>query len=102
MDVRKVGGGTPEASAPRANCFAGLAGGNGIGEAGPCHRAVRMDLRLGQVARVVWLRIFITGVDVSALHGVIRTDDDVCNSLWVGRWEAKADGVPVENLVQDG
>ena len=99
MYVGKMGGSSPEASAPCTDCFTGRARGRGVWETGPCHWAIGVDLRLGKVARVIWLFIFIAGVDVSALYGVVGTDDDVGNGLWISRRNAKADGVPVEDLV---
>ena len=68
MNVREVSSGAPEAFAPGADCFAGVAGGSLVWEAGPSHRAVGVDLRLGQVTRVIGLGILVEGVDVRALH----------------------------------
>ena len=86
VNVGEVSGSTPEAFAPSANRFTSVARGSPVREGGPSYRAVGMDLRFGQVTRVIGLGILVEGVNVRALYGVVCADNNVRDGLWVSGW----------------
>ena len=78
-----------------------MAGQCGVGVWGPGDGAVQVSDGPGEVARIMRRgRVFFERVGVSAVHSVESAKNGVGHGLGFYRGCAEADGVPVENLVQ--